>query len=102
MSKYNYIGIRIHKENPSYVSDFSKTLLNGHYVREGETIPEALARAAVAFCYGDYALAQRIYDYAHNGRFMYSSPVLSNSQKGTWVEKNDELANYYWHNHEFI
>ena len=102
MSKYNYIGIRIHKENPSYVSDFSKTLLNGHYVREGETIPEALARAAVAFCYGDYALAQRIYDYAYNGWFMYSSPVLSNSQKGTWVEKKDERANYYWHNHEFV
>ena len=102
MSKYSYIGIEINKDDPLYISDFSKTLLNGHYVREGETIPEALARAAVAFCYGDYKLAQRIYDYAYNGWFMYSSPVLSNSQKGTWVEKKDDRANYYWHNHEFI
>ena len=50
MSKYSYIGIEINKDDPLYISDFSKTLLNGHYVREGETIPEALARAAVAFC----------------------------------------------------
>lgn len=102
MNKIKYLGIEIHSEDPAYISDFSKTLLNGHYVRENETIPEALARAATAYCYGDYELAQRIYDYAYNGWFMYASPVLSNSLKGYWQEKKDDRANYYWHNHEFI
>ncbi len=100
--KIKYLGIEIDRKNPEYVSDFSKTLLEGHYVREGETIPQALARSAVNFCYGDYALAQRVYDYAYNGWFMFASPVLSNSQKGEWKEKQDPVASYYWHNHEFI
>ena len=101
-SKYNYLGIQVHRKNPEYVSEFSKTLLAGHYVREDETIPQALARPAVAYCFGDYELAQRIYDYAYNGWFMYASPVLSNAQKGEWKEKQEEAADYYWYNHEFI
>lgn len=88
MQKYKYLGITVNKDNPSYVSEFSKTLLNGHYVREDETISEALARPAVAFCYGDYELAQRIYDYAYNGWFMYSSHKrLVILQKGNWVKE---------------
>lgn len=100
--KYKYLGIEIDKKNPEYVSDFSRTLLEGHYVREGETIPQSLARASVAFCYGDYDLAQRIYDYAYKGWFMFASPVLSNAQKGEWKEKKEGRAIYYWHNHEFF
>ena len=34
---------------------------------------------AVAYCYGDMDLAQRIYDYVSKGWFMYASPVLSNA-----------------------
>jgi len=100
--KQQYLGITIDKKIPEYVSEFSKVLLEGHYVRGSETIPQALARPAVNFCYGDYELAQRIYDYAYKGWFMYASPVLSNAQRGEWVEKKDEPAPYYWYNHEFI
>lgn len=39
----------------------------------------AYARAAVAYSYGDMELAQRIYDYASKGWFMFASPVLSNA-----------------------
>ena len=103
MSKVHYQGILIDRKNPEYVSEFSKTLLDGHYVREGETIPQALARPAVAFCFGDYELAQRIYDYAYNGWFMYASPVLSNALKGEWKLKDDAVGvGRYWYDHEFI
>lgn len=101
-STYNYLNIEIHRKNPDFVSDFSKTLLEGHYTREGESIPQALARPAVAFCFGDYALAQRIYDYAYNNWFMYASPVLSNATKGRWVEDKDKDGSYYWYTSTFI
>ena len=39
----------------------------------------AFARAAYAYSFDDKGLAQRIYDYASQGWFMYSSPVLSNA-----------------------
>ena len=101
-SKYTHLGIEIDRKNPEYVNDFSKTLLEGHYVREGETIPQALARPATAFCFGDYALAQRIYDYAYNGWFMYATPVLSNGPKGKWVEDEEKNGSHYWYNSIFI
>lgn len=51
-----------------------------YYLLPGESSPQdALARSALAYCYGDFALAQRIYDYASKGWFMYASPVLSNA-----------------------
>jgi len=75
----DYLGINIHKEDPAYVNEFSKSLFSGFYLREGETIPEALARASVAFSAGDNDLAQRIYDAAYKGWFMFASPILSNA-----------------------
>ena len=62
----------------------------------------ALARPAVAFCFGDYELAQRIYDYVYNNYFMYASPVLSNAPKGRWVENPEKDGSHYWHNQSFI
>lgn len=57
-------------------------LLKDNYMLPEEKSPqEALARAALAYCYGDFKLAQRIYDYASKGWFMYASPVLSNAPK---------------------
>src|SRR5690625_1233900 len=79
-----HLGINIHKENPEYVNEFSEKLLTDYYVRKGEAIPKALARAATAFCYGDYGLAQRVYDAAYKGWFMFASPILSNAPEGTW------------------
>lgn len=77
--------------NPAYLDEFSSSLLDGFYLREGETFDDALARAAEAFCYGDYDLAQRIYDAAWNGWFMFASPILSNAPVGKWskVKKSD-------------
>lgn len=89
MNKKPYKGILINEADPPYITEFSKTLLDGFYKRDDETISEALARPAVAFSYGDDELAQRIYDYVYKGWFMYASPVLSNAQKGEWVKRPD-------------
>lgn len=63
--------------NPAFLTDFATALLDGFYLRDDETFNDALARAAEAFCFGDYDLAQRIYEYAHKGWFMFASPILS-------------------------
>lgn len=102
MPKTQHLGIEIHTEDPAFINDFSRTLLDGFYTRDGEIIPKALARAATAYSYGDYALAQRIYDYAYNNWFMYASPVLSNAPAGKWVEDKSKEGSHYWHRHEFF
>ena len=63
------------------MSDQARTLLKDYYCLEGEDPQDAFARAATAFCKNDYDLAQRIYDYASRGWFMFSSPILSNAPK---------------------
>ena len=72
------------EHQPEYINDFSNALLDGFYLQKGETFNDALARASEAFCYGDYDLAQRIYEAAHKGWFMFASPVLSNAPVGKW------------------
>jgi ribonucleoside-diphosphate reductase alpha chain len=61
------------------LSDQAATLLSDYYCREGEDPQDAYARAAMAYCRNDFDLAQRIYDYASKGWFMFSSPLLSNA-----------------------
>ena len=61
------------------MSEQAFTLLTEYYCRDGEDPQDAYARAAKAFCRNDYDLAQRIYDYASKGWFMFSSPILSNA-----------------------
>lgn len=87
-------------------------LLKDNYMLPEEKSPQdALARASLAYCYGDFALAQRIYDYASKGWFMFASPVLSNAPKygekpkalpiscfGTYVD--DTLESLIEHNKE--
>lgn len=99
MNKKEYLGISINVADPEYITDFSRTLLEDFYVRPGESISEALARPAVAFCQGDYEFAQRIYDYAYSGHFMYAGRVLSNSRKGSWKLKDNPTD---WRTHEFV
>ena len=101
-NRYSHLGIQIDRKNPDYINDFSKTILEGGYMRDGENVPQALSRPATAFCYGDYELAQRIYDYAYNGWFMYASPVLSNAPKGKWIEDVEKSGAHYWHKSVFI
>ena len=63
------------------LSKQAHTLLSDYYCREGEDPQDAYARAATAFSKHDHELAQRIYDYASKGWFMFSSPILSNAPK---------------------
>jgi len=77
-----HLGITIDYERDSRLSEQAITLMRDYYMLEDETSPqEAFARAAVAYCYDDFDLAQRIYDYASKGWFMFASPVLSNAPK---------------------
>jgi ribonucleoside-diphosphate reductase alpha chain len=75
-----HLGITIDVERDSRLSDQAIKLMQDYYMLEHEESPQqAFARAAVAYCYGDLDLAQRIYDYASKGWFMFASPVLSNA-----------------------
>ncbi|HET8689675.1 MAG TPA: LAGLIDADG family homing endonuclease, partial [Methanosarcina sp.] len=97
-----HLGINIHTEDPSFVNEVSRSLLEGYYTRPGESVSQALARAATAYCYGDYQLAQRIYDYVYNNWFMYASPVLSNAPAGLWAKDPSKDGAHYWHKYEFV
>ena len=60
------------------LTDFSKKTLQDRYLVGDEQSPqEAFVRAASAFA-DDQDHAQRIYDYASNLWFNFSTPVLSN------------------------
>ena len=79
-------GITIDTGYDDILTDFSKKLLEDYYMQDHEESPqESFARAAVAFSYNkqkesyDLSLAQRIYEYAAKGWFMFSSPILSNA-----------------------
>ena len=75
-----YLGIQIDLNRDKNLSDQASKLLKDYYCTKDEPSPQyAFARAAQAYCYGDKKLAQRIYEYASKGWFMYSSPVLSNA-----------------------
>jgi ribonucleoside-diphosphate reductase alpha chain len=84
---YTYLGIQVHEEDPHFINEFNKTLLEEYYSSEDETIPQMFARAATAYCWGDLEFAQKIYDYAYKGWFQFASPVLSNAPKvEKWVQ----------------
>lgn len=73
-------GITINIDRDKLLTEFSKNLLRDYYMDERESSPqESFARAAVAFSDDNKDLAQRIYDYASQGWFMFSSPILSNA-----------------------
>ena len=77
-----YLGVKIDLDKDKNLSEQGLKLLTDYYCREDEESPQyAFARAAQAYSYGDKKLAQRIYDYAANGWFMFASPVLSNAPK---------------------
>jgi len=77
-----YNGILLDFSRDDNLNDFSKTLLKQYYMLSDEESPqEAFGRAALAYCDGDLEFAQRIYDYASKGWFMFASPVLSNAPK---------------------
>ena len=79
----DYLGITIDYDREKDLNDFSLNTLKDRYFWEDETYAqEAFARASVysATYQGttDFDLAQRLYDYASKGWFMFSTPILSN------------------------
>ena len=78
-----YLGIVIDYDKEQKLDKFSLDTLRDRYFWEEEThAQEAFARAAVfAATYKkqtDFELAQRLYDYASDSWFMFSTPILSN------------------------
>jgi len=70
--------VQIKYNRDKYLSEFGIKTLQDRYMIDGEDSPQdAFARAAKAFA-DDDAHAQRLYDYASQLWFMFSTPVLSN------------------------
>ncbi len=78
-----YLGIQIDLSKENNLSQFSKDTLKDRYFWENEEYAQqSFARAAI---FGatyketiDFALAQRLYNYASSCWFMFSTPILSN------------------------
>ena len=61
------------------LTDFGKTTLKDRYLLPDETSPQdAFMRAAKTFSDNE-EMAERIYEYASNLWFMFSTPILSNA-----------------------
>lgn len=71
-------GIVLAPERDALLTEFGLATLSKQYLLPGETYQGAFARAAHAFCGGDPALAQRLYDYASQQWFMFATPLLAN------------------------
>ena len=70
--------MKIDYSKDKLLTEFSHKTLEDRYLVGNEKSPqEAFARAATAFA-DDEDHAQRLYDYASNLWFMFSTPVLSN------------------------
>lgn len=73
----------------------ARELVTKYYLLPHERSPQdAYARASAAFCGGDLALAQRIYDYCSQGFFMFASPVLSNAPVVEWKDGEMEIKEW--------
>ncbi len=59
-------------------SPHALSLLESYYMNDNEKPTEALRRAAYAYA-NNPDLAERVYQYALKGWFMFSSPILSNA-----------------------
>ena len=71
-------NIKIDYKQDKLLPEFSIKTLEDRYMVAGETSPqEAFARAAAEYSDSD-EMAQRIYEYASNLWFMFSTPILSN------------------------
>ena len=75
------VKVKIDYQRDSLLSEQGMTLMATLYASLGKFFKKRML-AAEAYCYGDYQLAQRIYDYTLNW-FMFASPVLSNAPSDT-------------------
>lgn len=95
---FNYHGITIDYSRDQRLDEFAHNLLREFYMLPSESSPqESFARPAIAFCGGDMALAQRIYDYVSLGWAMYASPVLSNAPAPGQLSKSLPISCYLTH-----
>lgn len=89
MSKKKYLGIEIDYARDRDIPEQGMAYLtgDGFYKRGDEDSPqETFARPSVCYSMGDYALAQRLYDYVSKGWFMFASPLMSNAVEVKWPE----------------
>ena len=82
------MNIKINYERDNNLADYSRDMLMDFYAKDGEKSPQDIyARAAWAWSnfkgVRDEELAQRLYEYASQGWFMFASPVLSNAPDET-------------------
>lgn len=92
-SKANYLGITIDYSRDRDIPEQGLAMLTGKgfYKREHENSPqETLARMATCYSFGDYAFAQRIYEYASRQHFVAASPVQSNAVDIIWPEFRED------------
>ena len=61
-------------------SDHAESLLKKYYMKTGEVNPQVAFKRASHFYAKNGELANRIYEYACKGWFMFSSPILSNAE----------------------
>jgi ribonucleoside-diphosphate reductase alpha chain len=78
-----YLGIHIDYDREEKLNTFSKQTITDRYLWEGETYAQqAFARASIFGAtykgHTDFNLGQRLYNYASNRWFSFSTPVLSN------------------------
>lgn len=88
-----YNGVIVDYARDSLIPEQGLALLTGEgfYKKKHEVSPQqSFARAATAYCFGDYEFAQRIYDYASNGWFTFASPVLSNAVDIQWASFSED------------
>lgn len=84
--------MKIDYKKDDLLTEQAKILMRDYYSLPFEKSPQdSFARAAKAFSAGDDAFAQRIYDYASNQWFMFSSPILSNAPSDTQNFKSTGL-----------
>ena len=86
MTKYLGIEIDYSRDNTIPEKGLEMLTKNGFYKKPNEDSPqESFARAATCFSFGDYGLAQRVYDGISKRWGMYASPVLSNAVDVSWL-----------------
>ena len=83
IGEQDYLGIKINYNLDERLDSFALTTIKDRYLWENEThAQEAFARASIFGAtyqgHTDYDLAQRLYYYASNNWFMFSTPILSN------------------------
>lgn len=91
-----YQGIKLDLSRDELFSVQGKDLMSRYYTQGRDGVQKAIARAAIAFSYGDNKLAQEIYDAASQHWFFYSSPVLSNAPEGQWDPSVDYKSKAFW------